>query len=172
LFANSGFEANSGWDIRDSPLKPFYTSSWKYQGARSMFAGVSTKGSTASGYSVFQQMVTIPPGAVNSVLEFWIYSISYEANLTASGEQLTLDELGLSSTPSNDVQYVAILDTNQNVKGYLLWQRSNNRVWEKKSLPIGAYAGQTVIVRFGVANDGDGDVTAMYIDEAYLWACP
>lgn len=136
-----------------------------------MFAGVSTKGSLASGYSVFQQTVTIPAGAVNSTLEFWMYPISYESNLTSS-ETFALDEPILTSTPENDVQYVAVLDTNQNLLGYLLWQRSNNRVWEKKSLSLGAYAGQTVIVRFGVANDGDGDVTAMYIDEAYLWSCP
>ncbi len=171
LLVNSGFENNTGWDRLSTPLQPQYTTVRKYQGDRSMFAGIDTSGSTASGYSIFQQMVTIPAGAANARLEFWMYPISAESNLTDAMEAM-LDLMDVTAAPNNDVQYVAVLDTNGNLLQYLMWRRSNDRTWQQRIYSLGTYAGQTIVLRFGVANDGDGKVTSMFVDEAYLWACP
>ncbi|MGB9521648.1 MAG: hypothetical protein ACPL6F_02720, partial [Anaerolineales bacterium] len=49
---------------------------------------------------------------------------------------------------------------------------SNNRSWEASSFDLTPYKGQTIILRFGVYNDGDGDVTAMYVDDVSITTTP
>lgn len=174
LLVNSGFELSTGWDRLnpDNPvLQPDYTTARKHSGSRSMLAGITTAGSFVSGYSPFEQMVTIPLTATNPLLEYWIWPQTAEDNLIPLPTMPTFD-FGLNAPLANDVQYVVIMDTNHNVLEYLMWVRNNDRTWSPLSFNLSAYAGQTIILRFGVYNDGDGDVTAMYVDDAYLYACP
>ena len=50
----------------------------------------------------------------------------------------------------------------------LLWILSNAQAWQRTSFDLTPFAGQTVELRFGVINDGQGGQTAMYVDNASL----
>ncbi|MFZ5808165.1 MAG: carboxypeptidase-like regulatory domain-containing protein [Chloroflexota bacterium] len=174
LVTNSGFELSTGWERLnpDNPaLQPDYTTVRKHSGSRSMLAGLTTSGSTLAGYSIFEQTVTIPPSSTNPTLEFWVWPQSAESNLTTL-PPMPFGAFSLNAPLANDVQYLVIMDTNHNVIEYPMWRRNNNRVWEFFSYNLSAYSGRTLVIRFGVYNDGDGDVTAMYVDDVYLYACP
>ena len=72
---------------------------------------------------------------------------------------------------AGDRQYVLILDTEGQVLKNLLWTRSNARAWQRATFDLTAYRGRTIRVLFGTYNDGDGNRTALYSDDAVLTAC-
>ena len=45
---------------------------------------------------------------------------------------------------------------------------SNAQLWQRYSFDLTPYAGQTIEVRAGVINDGQGGQTALYVDSASL----
>ncbi|MGB9639684.1 MAG: hypothetical protein ACPL4H_02155, partial [Anaerolineales bacterium] len=171
LVQNGGFENTSGWVRLNSPIPPVYTSVRSHSGKQSMLAGVTQNGSTAKGYSIFEQMVSIPSTITSASLQFYWWAQSGESNLNTLPAQLSTDT-NLAGSDPNDLQYVAIMDLNHHVLAYPLWRRSNNRSWEASSFDLTPYKGQTIILRFGVYNDGDGDVTAMYVDDVSITTTP
>lgn len=171
LIVNGGFENTIGWARlnADNPaLQPQYTTEGKHSDNRSMFAGVKTKGSSLKGYSPFEQVITIPADSISATLEFWLWTQSDESNLNPSAEELPPPgSLSIQSEPNNDIQYVAILDTNHKALQYLVWQRTNTQSWQKYTVDLSAI-NKTFILRFGVYNDGDGNVSSMFVDDVSL----
>ena len=45
---------------------------------------------------------------------------------------------------------------------------SNAQAWQRYSFDLTPFAGQTIGVRVGVINDGQGGPTALYVDNASL----
>ena len=116
-----------------------------------------------------------------ATLHFWWYPISEEGNLTQAERQeapssAVLQGVADGTLPAgvlaNDKQYVLLLTPSGSILEYLLWTRSDARAWGELSLSIPAkYFGSTVMVHFGVYNDGNGQRTAMYVDDVSLAAC-
>ncbi|MGB9672540.1 MAG: hypothetical protein ACPL3P_00225 [Anaerolineales bacterium] len=167
LIKNGGFENSGGWTRLSTPIIPVYTTAKAHSGNRSMLVGVTQDGSTAKGFSMFEQMVTIPITATNPTLQFYWWGQSGEENLNNLPAQ-QLSDASLALTEANDVQYVAIMDLNHNVLAYPLWRRSNDRTWQVANYDMTPYIGKTIVLRFGVYNDGDGNVTAMYVDDVSI----
>lgn len=171
LIQNGGFENTSGWTRLNTPIPAVYTTLRSHSGKQSMLAGVTQNGSTAKGYSLFEQMVSIPNTITSASLQFYWWAQSGESNLNTLPAQLSTDT-NLAASDPNDLQYVAIMDLNHHVLAYPLWRRSNDRAWVASTFDLTPYKGQTIILRFGVYNDGDGDVTAMYVDDVSITTTP
>ena len=45
---------------------------------------------------------------------------------------------------------------------------SNDQAWQPHRFDLSDYAGQTILLHFGVYNDGAGGATAVYLDNAAL----
>jgi len=69
------------------------------------------------------------------------------------------------------VQYVIVHDEDEWWIGTLLWQRSDAQAWTYHEFDLTAYAGQTIKPNFGVYNDGQDGITAMYADDVSLEIC-
>ena len=50
----------------------------------------------------------------------------------------------------------------------MFWTLSNAQAWQHYSFDLAPYAGQTIVLRLGVINDGHDGQTAMYVDNAGL----
>ncbi len=171
MIQNGDFEKASGWNRLNTPIPAIYSTARFHSGKQSMLAGITQKGSGAKGYSLFEQMVTIPDTVTNPTLQFYWWGQSGESNLNTLPAQSETD-LELAGADANDIQYVAIMDLNHQVLEYPMWRRSNDRAWVLSSYDLTPYIGQKIILRFGVYNDGDGDVTAMYVDDVSITASP
>jgi bacillopeptidase F (M6 metalloprotease family) len=69
------------------------------------------------------------------------------------------------------LQYAIIRDENDELIDTLLWQRSDDQAWTFHKFDLTAYAGQTIKLNFGVYNDGQDGITAMYLDDVSLEIC-
>ena len=71
----------------------------------------------------------------------------------------------------DDLQYLMVLDANNNRLETLMAERTENPVWTQLTFDLQKYAGQTIKLHFGVYNDGYGGSSAMYVDDADLVIC-
>jgi hypothetical protein len=76
------------------------------------------------------------------------------------------------TTLSGDLQYVLVLDQYQNWIGTLVWQLSNTQSWTNMQFDLSGYAGRQIMLQWGTYNNGTGGITAMYVDDVSLQACP
>ena len=65
-----------------------------------------------------------------------------------------------------------ILDYYGNWLDTLVWQRSNEQYWRFMQFNLKPYAGLTIQLQWGSYNNGWDGVTAMYVDDVSLLACP
>jgi hypothetical protein len=104
---------------------------------------------------------------------------------SASGERLPpialLQALADGTLPqgllAGDRQYLLLLNTSGTILAVPLWTRSDAATWSSLTFDLTPYRGQTIQVRFGVYNDGNGQSTAFYLDDASVVdattaACP
>ena len=73
---------------------------------------------------------------------------------------------------SFDVQYLLILDQNQNWIDTLVWMRSNSKQWTNMTFDLSDYAGWKIMLQWGTYNNGTGGITSMYVDDVTLQSCP
>ncbi len=172
LIVNGGFENNKAWELPATAYTAGYSSDRAYNGSRSLRTGIINTQDNVFSYSSGRQAVYIPANASTAQLKFWRYAISGETTSNLSLGIPTGRLLGTSVLSSNDLQYVIIVDANNNWIGTLLWQLSNNRTWTKEQFDLLDYAGMTIKVQFGTFNNGTGGVTAMYVDDVSLQVCP
>jgi hypothetical protein len=152
LLRNGGFEGGwPPWIVPYNPILPQIVTSPVFSGVYSLQLGSQTQ--NASSYSSARQWVTIPWSHPRVILQFW-------ANTWA--ESLTGD----------DKQEVLLLAPGDTVMAVPWRVLQNQRVWLPHSFDLIGLAGQTFAVYFNVVNDGSGGRTAMYVDDAHLWACP
>jgi hypothetical protein len=70
---------------------------------------------------------------------------------------------------AGDSQYILILNPSTMGISQTLWLTlTNAQAWQHHTFDLTQYAGQTIMLHFGVYNDGMGGRTAMYVDEASL----
>ncbi len=148
LLVNGDFENDGGWvPAPESTVEPQISEGAAYSGMQALFLGLNDSVQQMYGYSAVSQEVTIPTDTEKAELSFW-YSPQSNDN-------------------AGDVQYVMIQDA-QGTQTPLLRLRSGEETWERASLSLAQYAGQTISVQFGVFNDGQDGITSMSVDDISL----
>jgi hypothetical protein len=102
----------------------------------------------------------------------WIYPISEELTTLAVPPRPLLGAPRNETQMSGDVQYLLVMDTSYNILDVLIWQRSDSQKWTNIKFDMTAYHGWTIILQWGTYNDGGNGITAMYVDDVTLQACP
>jgi hypothetical protein len=170
---NSGFETYTDWEIPLTAYPAGYSTAQVHTGSQSMRTGILKSADNVYSYSDFRQAVQVPSYATAATAHFWLYILSGEAmNLSQPEAVQPTGKPFDQSVLSGDVQYVLVLDQNKNWIGTLVWQRSNSKVWTNMQFDLSAYAGKTIMLQWGTFNNGAGGVTAMYVDDVSLQACP
>ncbi|MCB9420430.1 MAG: hypothetical protein H6667_11540 [Ardenticatenaceae bacterium] len=169
ILINGRFEANSGWEMLVTRYQAGYTDDVVFDGRQAVQIGI-TNDVNKLAYSSARQSVTLPTNTITATLSFQLYPVSGEAT-PASQEQL-FPAAGLAqptSTAAGDAQYGLVLDpVSGEILDTIFWQLSNGQEWQTHTFDLSGYAGQTILLHFGVYNDGLGGVTAVYLDNAAL----
>ena len=69
---------------------------------------------------------------------------------------------------AGDRQYLLLLNASGTILAVPLWTRSDAATWAPLTFDLTSYRGQAIQVRFGVYNDGNGQSTALYLDDTTL----
>jgi hypothetical protein len=156
VLINGEIEAPSGWSL--SADGTACATEINYHAQHALRLGLA-QGSNHPIDSFAAQTVTIPISATLAQLNLRLYPATDETNLTAQDQ----------STAPGDAQYVSIAPSGTGtISSTVLWMLSNAQMWQRYSFDLTPYAGQTIGVRVGVINDGQGGQTALYIDSASL----
>jgi photosystem II stability/assembly factor-like uncharacterized protein len=174
VIVDGGFEAGGGWTMPATVRPASYSDRVAYQGLRSVRVGI-VNGGNAYTYSSARQAVTIPTDTITATLSFYTYRVSGESTTAA---QDRVFRMGSASDPwhtspsraaAGDAQYVLIIDPDSGaILETLLWDLSNGQRWQHHAFDLRQYAGETVLIHFGVYNDGGGGRTGMYVDNVAL----
>jgi photosystem II stability/assembly factor-like uncharacterized protein len=173
IIVNGSFEADSGWELPETPWQAGYSDRVAYDGARSVRIGIDNGVNDEDAYSSARQVISIPADAISATLNYYIYPVSGEAVQIMQDEAfpqgMLLDELFQSGTAVVDAQYLLLLSPDgQTILQTLFWQLSNAQSWQCYALDLTLYAGQTFMLHFGVSNDSGGGRTGMYVDNVSL----
>jgi hypothetical protein len=156
VLINGEAEALSGWSL--SPDGAAYATEINFHAQQALRLGL-TRGNNHPIDSSAAQTVTIPISATLAQLNLRLYPASSEATIAPHDQ----------SAASGDAQYVSIAPSGTGtISPTLLWMLSNTQTWQRYSFDLTPYAGQTIEVRVGVINDGEGGQTALYLDSASL----
>jgi hypothetical protein len=173
LIVNSNFDGTNGWVILDTAYRAAYSYAQYHSAFRSIRTGIVTPGDNVFSYSDFRQVVTIPSNMKHVTLGMWVYFSSSEITSLAQPEEIAPTGKEFSQTVlSDDLQYLLILDQNQNWIGTMIWQRSNSQLWTNLNFDLSGYAGTTIMLQWGTFNNGTGGITSMYVDDVTLQVCP
>jgi uncharacterized repeat protein (TIGR01451 family) len=150
LIANGSFETSAAWQMPNTPHPAGYTTALAHGGQRSMRVGIDV-GENVRSYSTAWQPFHVPADAVNPTLSFWYFP--------QSGDTV------------GDYAYSLITDEDGTLQDWVFLVRSDAQSWIQEEHSLGDYAGMDMRVYFGVYNDGDGGVTAMYVDDVSVPVC-
>jgi len=153
LIIDPGFELqHPAWVINHTAYPAGYTTDRWISAYYAMRAGIVSGSDLGTlTYSSFQQTITLPAGIRKATLSFWYYPMSGDTQMNVNDDQ----------------QYLYIRRASGDQLP-VLRAKANDQVWLYKEydLDVVYYGGQQPITLiFGVRNDGDGNVTAMYVDE-------
>jgi hypothetical protein len=153
---NGDAEAAGGWSVSGEGAN--YATEINYHAQHALRLGLA-RGSNHPIDSFATQTVTIPISATLAQLNLRLYPATSETSVAP------LDRL----TASGDAQYVTITPSGTaTISSTLLWMTSNAQLWQRYSFDLTPFAGQTIGVRVGVLNDGQGGQTGLYVDSASL----
>ncbi len=164
ILIDSNFEAGSGWDLPTTPGTAAAAASRRvvYDGLQSLRLGIDVGGNVDADSSA-QQTVTIPISATVAQLSVRWYGASSEAQMVAP------ESIAPASQAAGDAQYLRVVDPASGATlETLFWTLSNTQTWQRGVFDLTAYAGQSIVLHFGVTNDGAGGQTAMVVDNASL----
>lgn len=176
---NGGFETDDAWNLPITAYRAAYSTAQQHTGARSMRTGIVDAAENRFSYSSASQPVLIPRDTQTATLSLWLYAVSTEGNLPTAANavddaavQAIANGVAPASPLAGDRQYVLLLNPQNTVLARLWWTRSDARSWQQVTFDVSAYAGQTVRVQVGAYNDGVDGVTALFVDDVALVACP
>jgi hypothetical protein len=154
LIANPGFESghiDGGW-YQCGDTDAFTTTSHPYRGAYDEYSGTRIGAGEPLGNSGICQEITIPAGAV---LTAQLYQLSSEHNTQYAYQEADL------------------LDDRGNVVVNLYKTVNYRPAWVRGSWNLGAYAGRTYWLYFGVHGDGYQKLaTQQFVDDVVLTGSP
>ncbi len=169
---NGSFEANSAWDIPLTAYPAGYSTAEAHTGSRSIRTGIVKTLDNVYSYSSTHQKVIVPSGTTSAYLTFWIKPFSDNLGILSLPSQPNAGAPLAEVQMSEDVQYVLVLDSNQNIIKTLLWQLSDSQAWTEYQFNLAAYAGRTIWLHFGTYNDGSNGISSMFVDDVSLEVCP
>jgi hypothetical protein len=173
LIVNSNFDGSNGWIILDTAYPASYSYAQYHSAFRSMRTGIVNPSDNIYSYSDFRQVVTLPSNMKHVTLNMWVYFSSSGVTGLSKPESIVPTGKPFDQTVlSDDLQYLLILDQNQNWIGTMIWQRSNSQVWTSMSFDLSGYTGTTIMLQWGTFNNGTGGITSMYVDDVTLQVCP
>jgi hypothetical protein len=154
IIQNGGFETGTfpPWVIDGNNATPVVTNTQAHTGTFSGFAGDAPSGfcgnaAEVTGDSSFYQQFVVPAGG--GTLSFW--------HKDCTTDSITFDWQDAYITDSNGT----ILQT--------IFHVCDTVDWTNQQVDMTPYAGQTVRIKFLVHEDGFGDLTGMYVDDAALF---
>lgn len=158
ILQNGDFEWTGAWLFGDNALPPFYAGAppTPPSGSRMMALGAILPGAPTNvpSFSSIQQAVTIPASAQSAYIEFQYYPISSATGGFNRQELVLLDPLNYDETIE------------------VLWRVTENaNQWLPMRKDLTRHIGRTVTVYFNARNAGDGNRTAMYLDQVQLVVC-
>jgi hypothetical protein len=174
---NGDFENSAAiaWERPVTTYRAEYSTEQFHGGAQSVRTGIVKARDNTYSYSsvrrTLNKVVEIPDDSASATLRLWVYPVSTEAldtPLPSIPEGPTFGEALLAS----DVQYVVVLDENNNYLETLFWMRKDTQSWRLLKFELDRYIGETINIEVGTYNDGAGGVTAMYVDDESLEICP
>ena len=168
---NGGFEADSDWVIPATAYSAGYSDAMAHSGDRSMRMGIVNPAHNVYSYSDARQTVTIPADVLSARLCFWLYALSGESANLALPPRPAFGERLPEAILASDVQYLLVLNRYGYIWETLLWQRKNDPRWALYEVDLLPFAGHTIMLQFGVYNDGWDGRTAMYLDDVSLDLC-
>jgi len=152
---NGGFEDETGW-FRGGVALPVYVSEPVHNGLRAMLLGRTGLPALAGDSAIWQE-VPLPLDAQQITLSFWYYPLSPDA-------------------AGADRQEVWLYDAWRRPLAVLWRGRANDGTWRSNAFDLTTYRGQNLYLYFNVYNDGQGEPSAMYLDDisllAYSWLTP
>lgn len=133
----------------NTPRPAAYTAAQVHSGGRAARLGIEDAAQNLYSFSSVQQVMAIPAGATGARLSFWYFP---------------------QAGDSGDYGYVMLQDA---VQGWHILSiiRQPPAGWQRLEVDVSPYAGQTVLLRFGVRNDGQDQAMAVYLDDVSLRAC-
>ena len=147
-----------------------YATANAYSGYRSARTGALGAASNIYSYSSFRQGVAIPANATRVTLYFSLWQWTTEAPSVPIPKRADMDRP--NAVMSGDVQYVLVLNPNNQAIDTLYWNRKNTQQWTSLTVDMTKYKGQTLELHFGTFNDGAGGYTGMYVDDVVMFAQP
>jgi len=147
ILIDGDFEAGNGWGLIG---KANVVRNVIFNGQQALHLGLDDAANTAIDSTAIQT-VTIPISVTLAQLNLRAYPVTGETQ------------------PNGDAQYatITLLDT-PFISRTLFWTLSNAQAWQRYSFDLAPFAGETIVVRLGVVNDGSGGQTALYVDNASL----
>lgn len=151
LLVNGDFEGSSGWTFGATARPAAYVSAPVYSGGRALRLGITPGTANAAAHSSAYQTVVIPAWPTGVFLRFW--------QRPGGGE-------------SADYREVLLLNTSYGLVATI--ERSSaagSDQWQEKTFDLTAYRNRTLVLYFNVYNNGSGNLTWNYLDDAALLAC-
>jgi hypothetical protein len=150
LMKNGGFDTGNltSWNATGAYL-PFVLTGHAQGGTYSAQLGASVAPEPVSDSALYQT-VTIPSTATKATLYFW-----YWASTT--------------DTLANDWQEAQVQSSTGTTLAQIMKIASNTQKWTQVSYNLLPYKGQTVRIYFNTHQNGNGNLTYMYLDSLTLW---
>lgn len=155
LIVNGSFEEDGGWYWELTPKPPTFTQDVAWDGSRSMLLGNLDPSTDTLAFSSVWQDITVPADASSVKLTF-------HYKLVSQGQQ-AFDEAKFVLLNPADGSILAVP-----------WREKQDTAggWEEVTIDLTSLTrGQTIRFYFGVVNDGNGNPTAMYLDDVRLMVC-
>jgi hypothetical protein len=146
LLDNTGFETDEAWEALGGYL-PGYSVSRARSGLRSMRLGILAPYPHPA-YSSVQQALDVPSQATEAVLSLYYFPVS--------------------SSDDSDYLYVVIYRTSDGARLRTVTWKDRHQAWSLRTMDLQDFAGQSIRLRIGLYNDGQG-VTAVYLDDVEVW---
>ncbi len=163
ILINGGFEHDGGWELPVTRYQAGFSGDVMFNGRQSAQIGIIND-SDKYAYSSVRQTVTLPANVVTATLTYHTYLVSSE---TVTATQTAV--FPARAPASGDAQYGLILDPDTgDILDTIFWELSNDQTWQSGSFDLSGYAGQTVVLHFGVYNDGLDGPTGFYLDDTAL----
>jgi Immune inhibitor A-like, MAM domain len=171
---NGDFEQNAGWEFPQTPLPASYTRENCRSGSQGARSGAFRASANVYSYSSLRQGITIPANATQVNLYYSLWQQTTESPLAALAQQprygTNVDAMGQERATAGDVQYVLVLNSNNQVIKTLYWNRKNTKTWNSFTVDLTQFKGQTIKLQFGTFNDGAGGYTGMDVDNVVIYA--
>lgn len=171
LIINGGFETDDAWEFPVTVLTASYSTAQHHSGFRSASTGAFTAGNNKYSYSSVRQGVTIPANAGQATLSFWLWELTTENTAKPVARQPEI-YTRIDAPLSSDVQYVMVLNSNNQLIQTVFWERQNYRTWRFVTIDLLAFRGQFIKLHFGTFNDGYDGYTGMFVDDVSLIVGP